>query len=160
MNIKLKDFLKLVTAITITEFAGIIGSIFTISQIPTWYNALNKPALNPPSWIFGPVWTTLYLLMGIALFLVWKKGLDNKLVKKAIFVYGLQLVLNTTWSIVFFGLHNSGLAFVNIIIMWLAIFWTMILFYKISKPSMLLLVPYIVWVSFAGYLNYSIWILN
>lgn len=156
----MNNTLKLITAILISELAGIIGSIFTISAIPTWYATLTKPALNPPSWIFGPVWTTLYALIGIALFIVWKKGWDRSDVRKALFVFGLQLVLNATWSIVFFGLQSPAWAFVNIIAMWFAIVWTMILFYKISKPAMWLLVPYILWVSFAMYLNYSIWILN
>jgi|SRR3989344_8782556 len=156
----MKDTLKLISAIIICELAGIIGSIFTFSAIPTWYATLTKPALNPPSWIFGPVWTTLYALMGIAAFLVWKKGWNRKDVRKALSVFSLQLILNASWSIVFFGLHSPGWALVNIILMWLAIVWTMILFYKISKPAMWLLVPYILWVSFASYLNYAIWVLN
>ncbi len=156
----MKNYLKLIIAIVVCELAGIIGSIFTASAIPTWYVTLAKPALNPPSWIFGPVWTTLYALMGIAVFLVWQKGIHHKHVRKAVAVFALQLVLNTMWSIVFFNFENPGWAFVNIVAMWLAIVWTMILFYKISKPAMWLLVPYILWVSFAAYLNYSIWILN
>ncbi len=156
----MNNVFKLITAVIVSELAGIIGSLFTFSKIPTWYVALAKPALNPPSWIFGPVWTTLYALMGIAAFLIWKKGLDRNDVRKALAVFGLQLALNTFWSIVFFGLHSPAWAFVNIISLWLAIAWTMILFYKISKPAMWLLAPYILWVSFASYLNYSIWILN
>ena len=156
----MNNIFKLVTAIVVSELAGIIGSIFTISAIPNWYTTLTKPTLNPPSWIFGPVWTTLYALMGTAAFLVWKKGLDRADVRKALFVFGLQLLLNATWSIIFFGLQSPGWAFVNVILMWLAIIWTMILFYKISKISTWLLVPYILWVSFAMYLNYSIWMLN
>lgn len=160
MPTKISNFSKLITAIVISEAAGLVGSVFSISAIPAWYSTLNKPALNPPNWIFGPVWTTLYALMGIAAFLVWDKGLNRKDVRMALYVFGLQLALNTSWSIVFFGLQNPGLAFINIVAMWLAIVWTMILFYKISKPAMWLLVPYILWVSFAGYLNYSIWVLN
>ena len=156
----MNNIFKLVTAIVVSELAGIIGSIFTISAIPNWYTALTKPTLNPPSWIFGPVWTTLYALMGTAAFLVWKKGLDRSDVRKALFVFGLQLLLNATWSIVFFGLQSPAWALVNIVALWLSIVWTMILFYKISKISTWLLVPYILWVSFAMYLNYSIWMLN
>lgn len=152
--------LKLILAIIICELAGIIGSIFTTSAIPTWYTTLAKPVLNPPSWVFGPVWTTLYLLMGIAVFLIWKKGLDRKDVQKAIYIFGTQLVLNTIWSIIFFGLQSPLWAFVDIILLWLTILWTMITFYKISKPAMWLLLPYILWVSFASYLNFMIWILN
>lgn len=156
----MKNTFKLIIAIALSELAGIIGSIFTISAIPNWYATLARPALNPPSWIFGPVWTTLYVLMGIATFLVWKKGWGQKNVQKALSVFGFQLVLNALWSIIFFGLHSPSWAFVDIVAMWFTIVWTMILFYKISKPAMWLLVPYILWVSFAGYLNFMIWILN
>ena len=157
---KLKSSFKLICAIVISELAGGIGAIFTVSAIPTWYAALAKPALNPPSWVFGPVWTTLYLLMGIAAFLVWNKGWDRKDVRKALGVFLLQLALNAIWSIIFFGLHSPFWAFVDIVAMWLAIVWTMMLFYRISKPAMWLLLPYILWVSFAAYLNYSILMLN
>ena len=156
----LRSSFKLIIAVIISELAGVIGSLFTFSAIPTWYATLVKPTLNPPSWVFGPVWTTLYALMGISAFLVWNKGLDRKDVRKALGVFGLQLVLNALWSIVFFGLHNPAWALVNIVMLWLSIAWTMILFYKISKPTLYLLLPYILWVSFATYLNFSIWMLN
>ena len=158
--VKLKSFFKLIIAIVIPELVGGIGSLITISAIPTWYATLAKPALNPPSWVFGPVWTTLYLLMGIAAFLVWNKGWDRKDIRKALGVFLLQLVFNAAWSIIFFGLHSPFWAFMDIIAMWLAIVWTMMLFYRISKPAMWLLLPYILWVSFAAYLNYSILMLN
>lgn len=157
---KLTSFFKLVIAVIISQLAGIIGSIFTVSAIPGWYATLAKPALNPPSWIFGPVWTTLYTLMGIAAFVVWKKGWGRPDVRKALYVFGLQLVLNTLWSIVFFGLQSPAWAFANIVLMWLAIVWTMILFYKISKTTLWLLAPYLLWVTFAAYLNYALWTLN
>ena len=157
---KLNTFSRLIIAIVIAELAGGIGSIFTISAIPTWYVTLVKPAFGPPSWIFGPVWTTLYLLMGIAAFLVWNKGLDRTDVRKALSVFLLQLALNVAWPIIFFGLHSLVWALIDIIGLWLAIVWAMALFYKISKPAMWLLVPYILWVSFAMYLNHSIWMLN
>lgn len=156
----MNNTLKLIVSIVIAELAGVIGSIFTASAIPTWYASLVKPALNPPSWVFGPVWIVLYALMGIAAFFVWNKGWDRKDVRRALFVFGLQLVFNTTWSIVFFGFQNPGWALVNIIALWCLIIWTMILFYKISRSAMWLLVPYIFWVSFALYLNFSIWMLN
>jgi benzodiazapine receptor len=158
--VKANSLFKLVIAILVCELAGILGSAFTFSEIPTWYVTLAKPALNPPSSVFGPVWTTLYALMGIASFLVWKKGFDRKDVRKALSVFGLQLVLNAAWSIIFFGLHSPAWALVNIVALWLAIAWTIVLFYRISRAAGWLLVPYIVWVSFATYLNYSIWILN
>lgn len=157
---KTNNIFKLIIAIIVSELAGIVGSFFTVSAIPTWYAALEKPALNPPSWVFGPVWGILYLLMGVAAFLVWRKGWGRKEIKAALCVFGAQLFLNTIWSIIFFGLHNPGWALVNIIALWLAIIWTIIVFYKISKPAAYLLVPYILWVSFASYLNYAIWVLN
>ncbi len=152
--------IKLFVSIIICELAGGIGSLFTASAVQGWYTTLVKPALNPPSWVFGPVWTTLYALMGIAAFLVWNKGLMRRDVRKALSIFIFQLVLNATWSIVFFGLQSPGWALVNICVMALAIIWTMVSFYKISKPAMWLLVPYLLWVCFASYLNYSIWILN
>ncbi len=157
---RVNNFFKLVIAVGVSELAGIIGSIFTISATPNWYSAIEKPALNPPSWVFGPVWTTLYALMGIAAWLIWKKGWGRKDVKVAIGVFGIQLFLNAIWSIIFFGLQNPGPAFVDIILLWLVIVWTMVVFYKISKPATYLLVPYLLWVSFATYLNYTIWALN
>lgn len=157
---KLNNFFKLAVAIGVSELAGVIGSFFTISAIPTWYTGLVKPALNPPSWVFGPVWTILYALMGIAAFLVWKNGWERKDVKIALGVFGIQLFLNAIWSIIFFGLQSSDWALVDIVLLWFAIVWTMVVFYKISKPAAWLLAPYLLWVSFASYLNYSIWILN
>jgi len=162
-----KDFLKLLLAILVSESAGFIGAFFTTPSIPTWYATLAKPALNPPAWIFGPVWTTLFALMGIALYLTWKQRsnvLENapklRWWKVGIGFFFIQLTLNTFWSIIFFGWHSPGWAFVDIIFLWLAIFATIIAFAKISKPAAWLLVPYILWVSFAGYLNYSIWQLS
>ena len=157
---KINNFLKLVIAIIITELAGIIGSIFTVAAIPTWYAALSKPALNPPNWIFAPVWNTLFILMGIAAWLVWRRGWDKKSVRTALTIFLVQLILNSLWSIIFFGLRNPGAAFWEIIILWLAIIVTIIWFYKVSRAAAYLLIPYILWVSFAGYLNLSIWRLS
>jgi len=164
---RINNFLKLVVAIVVSELAGVIGSVFTISAIPTWYAGLAKPALNPPAWVFGPAWTTLYALMGISLFLVWRRHslirANSRMVRIwrwAIFFFFLQLMLNTLWSIIFFGLHSPGWALVDIVALWVAIAWTMAVFYRISKPAVYLFVPYILWVSFASYLNYSIWMLN
>lgn len=151
---------KLITAIVFSEMAGVIGSIFTASSIPTWYANLIRPELSPPNWIFGPVWTTLFALMGIAAFLVWQKGINRRDVKNALSIFVTQLILNTLWSAIFFGAQNPSAAFIEIIILWLAILATIISFSKISKAAAWLLVPYILWVSFAAYLNYSIWILN
>jgi len=157
---KINNTLKLIIAIVVSELVGIIGSVFTTPSITGWYAGIVKPALNPPAWVFGPVWTTLFALMGIAAFLVWKKGLDRRDVKIALGIFLGQLILNTLWSIIFFGLHSPGGALIEIVFLWLAILATIIVFAKISNPVAWLLVPYILWVSFAGYLNYSIWQLN
>ena len=161
---RINNFLKLVIAIVVSEATGVVGALFTTPSIAGWYATLVRPVLNPPAWVFGPVWTTLFALMGIAAFLVWKKGLERRDVKIALGIFLGQLVLNTLWSIIFFGLHNPGAAFVEIIFLWLAILATIIAFTKISPPAggpaAWLLVPYILWVSFAGYLNFSIWMLN
>lgn len=157
---KINNTFKLIIAIVVSELAGIIGSVFTTPSIQTWYATLARPALNPPAWVFGPVWTTLFALMGISAFLIWKKGLDRKDVKVALGIFIGQLILNTLWSIIFFGLHSPAGAFTEIIFLWLAILATIVAFAKISRPAAWLLVPYILWVSFAGYLNFSIWQLN
>lgn len=147
-------FAKLVLCILLCEGAGIIGSIFTLNSVATWYVVLQKPFFNPPSWIFGPVWTTLYFLMGISLFLVWGK-------KKTNFKwFWAQLALNVLWSIVFFGMKSPLLAFFVIILLWLSIFNTIQSFKPIDKRSAYLLYPYLGWVSFALLLNLSITILN
>ncbi|MBW3022657.1 tryptophan-rich sensory protein [Candidatus Woesearchaeota archaeon] len=157
---KTKNIIMLVISLAVCQLAGFIGSIFNVSSIPTWYETLNKPSFNPPNWIFAPVWTTLFVLMGISLYLVWSKGLKKKGVKSAVYVFGGQLALNTLWSILFFGLRSPTLAFVEIIILWLAILWTIIKFYKISKTAAYLLIPYIAWVSFAVLLNFVFVLLN
>lgn len=152
--------LRLIVSISICFIVAWLGSLVTLSSISTWYSHLNKPFFNPPNWIFGPVWTILYLLMGISLYLVWNKGLKNMNVNKAIKIFLLQLVLNFLWSLVFFGLHLPLAAFLTIIALWISIFYTMLLFKKISKSAYLLLYPYIVWVSFASILNFFVAILN
>lgn len=154
------DILKLIVSIIISQLAGLIGATFTSRAIPTWYATLNKPTFNPPNWLFGPVWTALYLLMGISLFLVWQKGLYYNGVKIALIVFGIQLILNILWSILFFGLKSPLAAFIEIIILWLLILVTILTFYKISRAAAILLLPYILWVSFASILNFSLWRLN
>jgi tryptophan-rich sensory protein len=156
----LNNFFKLVIAIVVSALAGVVGSFFTTSAIPSWYSEIIKPVLNPPGWIFGPVWTALYILMGIAAYLVWKNGWEKSDVRTALGVFGIQLILNATWSIIFFGLQNPGAAFIEILSLWLTILATIIAFSKISRQAAWLLAPYIVWVTFAAYLNYSIWFLN
>jgi len=155
-----KNIMKLISAIVICQLAGVIGSIFTSPAISTWYAGLQRPEFSPPNWVFGPVWITLYAMMGISLFLIWEKGLKKKQSKTAVSVFGVQLALNAIWSLLFFGLQSPFYAFIEIIFLWVAIAATIVLFYKISKPASWLLLPYIIWVSFAAFLNYSIWILN
>jgi benzodiazapine receptor len=154
------EILKLAISIIICLAAGFIGSIFTNRQIPTWYAALKKPSFSPPNWLFGPVWTALFILMGISLFLVWRKGLSYDGVKIAIIIFGIQLILNILWSILFFGFKSPLAGFIEIIILWILILITILVFYPIAKPAALLLLPYILWVSFASILNFSLWRLN
>lgn len=155
----MNKWLKLAVCILIPLAAGWIGSIFTTSSVGSWYLSINKPLFNPPSWVFGPVWTILFILMGISLYLIVKNGITKKN-KAAVFAFGFQIALNTLWSFLFFGMHSPGAAFIEIIILWLAILANIILFYKISRKAAYLLLPYILWVSFAAVLNFSIWMLN
>lgn len=154
------NYWKLVASIVICQLAGIIGSFFTVSSVSTWYLTLNKPFFNPPSWLFGPVWITLYFLMGISLYIVWNKGIRSKEAKIAVSVFGVQLILNFLWSIIFFGLKLPSFAFIEIILMWLAIIATVVYFYRISKVASYILIPYLLWVSFAAILNFAIYYLN
>ncbi|MDK2915743.1 MAG: translocator protein [Euryarchaeota archaeon] len=152
--------IQFVVAVGVSLVAGWIGSIFTMPAIPTWYAGLMKPELNPPSWVFGPVWTILYILMGIALYLVWSKGWGNKNVQVATAIFGVQLVLNVLWSYLFFGLQAPFLALIEVVLLWIAILMTIAAFNRVSVPAAILLVPYLLWVSFAAYLTYGIYILN
>lgn len=152
--------IPLVVSIAVCFLAAGVGSAFTAGAIDTWYAALNKPFFNPPNWIFGPVWTLLYLLMGISLYLVWIAKGDKKAKRQAITFFIIQLGLNTLWSILFFGLKSPSAAFIGIVFLWLTIFLTIKNFLRISKVAGWLLIPYIAWVSFASVLNLSIIILN
>jgi tryptophan-rich sensory protein len=150
----------IVVSIAACELAGIIGSVFTTPSIPGWYAGIAKPSFNPPNWIFGPVWTLLYALMGLAAYLVYEKGFKRPEVKKALAVFAAQLLLNALWSIVFFGAHMILGAAVVIVLLWAMILATILLFTKISKTAAYLLVPYILWVTFAAVLNVSFYVLN
>ncbi len=154
------NYKKLIISLVLPQLAGFIGSIFTASAIPGWYAGLEKPSFNPPNWIFGPVWTLLFLLMGISFYLIWNKGLKGKESKIAVIIFAIQLALNALWSIIFFGFHSPGVALVEIIFLWIAILFTITTFSKISKTAAYLLLPYILWVSFAAILNFSILIIN
>jgi benzodiazapine receptor len=157
---KISDIWKLVVSIVACLAAGAIGSVFTQQAIPTWYAALEKPAFNPPNWVFMPVWTLLYILMGIAAFLVWRKGLENKQVRIALIIFLVQLVLNASWSVAFFGLQSPLYGLVVIVVLWVAILFTTLKFYSISRAAGVLMWPYLLWVTFAAVLNESIWLLN
>ena len=148
------------SSVGVCFLAAGIGSLFTTSAIDTWYTTLQKPFFSPPNWIFGPVWTLLYLLMGISLYMVWVAKTEGRLRRQGITFFLIQLVLNAFWSMLFFGLKSPEAAFIEIIILWFAILLTIKYFLQISKPAGRLLLPYIVWVSFAIVLNLSIAILN
>lgn len=154
------SYLKLIVSILVCQAAGILGSVFTVSSVSTWYVDLQKPFFNPPSWVFGPVWTLLYLLMGISLYLIWSAGIKEKDEKLAIIIFFIQLALNTIWSILFFGLQSPFLALIEILFLCAAIAITIYYFYKISKTAAYLLIPYILWVIFAALLNLMIYLLN
>lgn len=156
----MKNFLKLILAILICELVGVVGGFFTVSSIPGWYAGLNKPFFSPPNWIFGPVWTLLYFLMGVSLFLIWKKGFKKKENKFALKIFGSQLILNLFWSIIFFNLKMPELAFIEVVFLWILIAKTIQAFYKISRTAALILIPYLLWVSFASILNLAIALLN
>ena len=152
--------MKLIISIAIPLMVGAIAGFFTSSGVNSWYAIANKPPFNPPNWLFAPVWTALYLMMGIALFLVWSKDANEAIKKTAIILFSLQLLLNFAWSFIFFYEHQPGWAFVEIIAMWIMILFTIVYFGKISSLAAWLLVPYISWVSFAALLNFYIWRLN
>jgi tryptophan-rich sensory protein len=155
-----RDIIRFILGIVICLSAGFIGSVFTTPQIPSWYAALSKPAFTPPGWVFAPVWTILYLMMGVALFLVWRKWGVAGSVSIALWAFGVQLVLNVLWSAFFFGLQSPVAGFVEILFLWIAIVVTILLFYRISRISAILLVPYLLWVSYAAVLTFSIWRMN
>lgn len=138
---------------------GGISGYITSSEIDTWFSTLEKPFFNPPNTVFGPVWTVLYILMGISSFLIWKSP-ASKLRKKALIVYGIQLFLNFWWSIIFFTFHSLLFAVIEIVTLWILIVYMITLFGKINKASAFLNIPYVLWVSFASVLTLSIWWLN
>lgn len=153
------SYIKLAISVIIPLVIGFIGSFFTSRSVNTWYTTINKPAFNPPNWIFGPVWTILFILMGISLYLVWSLGFGkNEWLTTGIF--SVNLLLNLLWSLLFFGLRSPFLALMDIMALWVIILVNIIVFYNISKTAGILLVPYLLWVSFASILNYYIYILN
>jgi tryptophan-rich sensory protein len=152
--------LKLLVSIGVCVGAGLIGSIFTRGSITSWYAFLQKPAFTPPAWLFAPVWFFLYILMGIAVFVVWQKGIKQFNVREGVIIFVIQLVLNILWSFAFFGLRSPISGLLIIVPLWTAILLTIIYFYRVSRIASILLIPYIIWVSFATVLNLSIYIMN
>lgn len=152
--------LKLVIAIAVPLAVAGLAGVATSRGVATWYPTLAKPPFNPPAWVFGPVWTVLYVMMGIAAFLLWRHGLDSEGVRAALAAFVLQLALNGLWSILFFGLRSPGLALIEIVMLWLAILATILLFARVDRLAAGLLAPYLAWVSFAIVLNGSLWWLN
>ena len=151
---------KLFCSITVCLSTGILGSFATRNSITNWYAHLSRPSFTPPDWTFGVVWPVLYVMMGISAFLIWNMDINRRQVRVALGVFALQLILNGLWTPIFFGLHLIGVALVEIVMMWTAILLTILTFWKVSKPAALLLLPYILWVSFAVVLNASLFLLN
>lgn len=157
---RIKSYPRLLFSIILIEVIGSLGALATTPAIPNWYSGLVKPFFTPPSWVFGPVWTTLFFLMGFALYLVWQEVYQNKNVKLALQAFGIQMFLNVLWSFLFFGLRNPLLGLIEIVILWFAILYTIMRFWKVSKPASYLMVPYIIWVTIATALNAGVFLLN
>jgi tryptophan-rich sensory protein len=153
------NILKLLISILLPLGLGAIAGMFTAQSVPEWYATLNKPSFNPPNWIFGPVWTTLYILMGISLFLIWKQEVSRER-NLAILTFFIQLLLNFAWSFIFFYFTMIGVALVEIILLWISIVMMLVLFYKIKPMASYINIPYLLWVTFATVLNASLYYLN
>jgi len=156
----MNNTIKLVISVALPLAVGGLSGFATAHGVSTWYPSLVKPSFNPPAWVFGPAWTVLYIMMGVAAFLVWRQGLDAEGVKIALTVFAIQLVLNGLWSILFFGLQTPGWALAEIVLLWMAIGITTLLFWRVVPSAGVLLLPYWMWVSFATVLNASLWWLN
>ena len=155
-----RPFLTIAGVIGACVVLGAAGGVVTAPQIETWYATLDKPGFTPPSWVFGPVWTTLYALQGVAAWLIWRSGLDRRIARLALGLFTLQFVLNLAWSPAFFGLESPILGLIVIVPLWVVIVATMATFSRVDRRAAALLVPYLAWVSFATALNYAIWTLN
>jgi tryptophan-rich sensory protein len=154
------ELFRLILSITICQMAGIIGSIFTAGSVTSWYPTLVKPSLSPPGFYIGLIWIVLFTLMGISLFLIWKETPSNLAARIALYFFAAQLIVNVLWSVAFFGMRSPIIGLVVIALLWVLILITIIKFWPINRTAALLLIPYIVWVSIAAYLNFSIWRLN
>ena len=153
------NIFKLISCLVLTVGLGGAGGYFTVNEIKSWFVTLNKPSFNPPNYLFGPIWSLLYFLMGISLYLIWQQPRSTQR-KQAITIFLIQFALNVSWSFIFFKQHQILWALVDIIALWLFILITILSFAKLNKTAALLLVPYISWVSFATLLNAAIWLLN
>ena len=151
---------RLICSVSVCLLTGFLGSLATRNSITSWYAQLARPSFTPPDWAFGVVWPALYVIMGISAFLIWNKGLKRRKVKIALGIFVLQLALNGLWTPIFFSLHLIGLALVEIVMLWVFILLTILTFWRLSKTAALLLLPYILWVSFAVVLNTSLFLLN
>lgn len=159
-----KNVLIFFLCISLPQLAGGLGALVTADSVNTWYTEINKPSFTPPGWIFPVVWPALYFMMGLASFLIWRSGAlqtaGKDAVRFALIIYGIHLLLNTLWSFLFFGLQNPGLAFIEIILLWGFIAWLIFLFYRIRASAGILLIPYLIWVTFATVLNGTIYFMN
>jgi benzodiazapine receptor len=153
------NIIKLIVAISLPLAVGAVAGIFTAEAIPVWYASLNQPSFNPPNWLFGPVWTTLYIVMGVSFYLIWKMDTSQNR-NRAIGVFLFQLILNFFWSFLFFYFKNLGLALVEIILLWLSIATMIFTFYKVKPIAAYINIPYLLWVSFATALNAAYFYLN
>ena len=160
MHLKRLDKVKLVLSILLPQLVGIVSGLASVGGTREWYDTLVKPSFTPPTWVFGPAWTLLYFMMGIALYLVWRKGLSESGAKSALVFFLVQMALNGFWSPLFFGMQAPGLALIDIILLWCAVVVTIYLFFRQNKIAGMLLIPYWAWVTFATLLNYSFWQLN
>jgi benzodiazapine receptor len=151
---------KFIVALMLPQAAGALGAVFSAAKVPIWYQTLLKPSFTPPGWIFGPVWGLLYIMMGLAFFFVWTADQGQKKTRFAISFFGIHLLINTLWSIVFFGLQSPWLGLITIIVLWLMITGLLVLFWRIRKLAGALMMPYWLWVTFASVLNYKIWQMN
>lgn len=156
---KRSDITKLIIAILIPLALGAIAGRFTSQAVPEWYSTLNRPSFSPPNWIFGPVWTVLYILIGTSLFLIWKQT-PSKERNNALWIFSIQMFFNFMWSFVFFYFNQIGLALIVIILLWICILFMLISFYKIKPWAAYLNIPYLLWVTFASVLNSAFYILN
>ena len=156
----MNDVIRFIISIIACFAAGGIGAIATFKAIPTWYAALKKPPRTPPDRVFGPVWTTLYVLMGVSVFFIWRNGLGSDVSRIAFVLFWVQLTLNALWSFVFFGLKSIGGGVITIVILWFLILATTVASFRVSTLAGSLLIPYLIWVTIASYLNIGVWWLN